>query len=249
MIKIDRLTAPVELTDEVVAAKTAAFKSDHKLAVWRDSYIIKRLLEMSHSKCCYCECVVDEESKYMEVEHFHHKDQYEDEVVKWDNLLPSCKTCNVQKGAHDTIENPIINPTKQDPKDHLSFYCYQLRGKTDLGKMTETVLDLNNSKHHSLPRYRIGDKMSKTLAELSDAADDLTTSSPKTSKTKFKNKVIRFLQLCQPDEPYTAVKATVVANDKKYDEIIYKLQSLGLWMEPLITLDSTMRRYQLDFEK
>lgn len=248
MIKIERTPAPVELTAEVIAAKTAAFKANHGLAVWREPYIIRGLLEMSHNKCCYCECILDEESKYMEVEHFHHKDKYEDEVVVWDNLLPSCKKCNVHKGDHDTKVDPMINPTKQNPKDHLALYCYQLRGKTDIGELTETLLNLNDTKHHVLPRFKICNMITSILADLYEDAIMLSSGTPKAIQTRFRNRLIRVLELCQPDEPYTAVKATIVTNDKKYKEIIKKLTALGLWVEPLIALDATMRKYQLDME-
>lgn len=249
MIKIDRTPAPPELTADVVDAKTKAFKANHDLAVWKEPYIIKGLLEMSHSKCCYCECRLDEESKYMEVEHFHHKDTYEDEVVFWDNLLPSCKKCNDHKGDHDTVNEPIVDPSKQDPKDHLVFYCYQLRGKTDVGEMTENVLNLNDSKHHVLPRFRICNTLTSTLSDLFDTASSLTAATPKGNKTRFRNRLIRFLQQCQPEEPYTAVKATTVSNDKKYNDIISLLKPLGMWEEPLVSLDATMRKYQLEIEK
>jgi hypothetical protein len=191
---------------------------------------------------------LDEESKYVEVEHFHDKDKYEDEVVIWDNLLPSCKKCNDHKGKHDTYDEPIIDPTKHDPRDHLAFYCYYLRGKTDMGRETESLLHLNDYKHHTLPRFKICCELSDALNTLYDTASTLVPDTIKGNKTRFRNRMINFLQLCQPDEPYTAVKATVVSNDKKYNEIVDIMKRLQLWSEPLISLDSTMRRYQLDIE-
>jgi len=249
MIKIDRSPAPPELTPEIIEMKTNAFKANHGLAVWKEPYIMRGLLNMTHSKCCYCECRLDEESKYMEVEHFHHKEAYENEVVLWDNLLPSCKKCNDHKGDHDTVAEPIIDPSKQDPKDHLVFYSFQIRGKTDLGKTTEDILNLNDSKHHVLPRFRICNQLTDKLNELLETASSLTADSPRGTKTRFRNRMIRFLEECQPNEPYTAVKATTVVNDKKYSDIIIILQALGMWSEPLVSLDQIMRRYQLDIEK
>ena len=35
----------------------------------------------------------------MEVEHFHPKSLYPNEVISWENLLPICKRCNSSKGA------------------------------------------------------------------------------------------------------------------------------------------------------
>lgn len=247
MIKIERVPAPAELTPEVVAQKTAIFKADHNQVVWREAYIIQRLLEMSHSKCCYCECRVDEESNYVEVEHFHHKDKYEDEVALWENLLPSCKKCNVHKSYWDTVTEPIIDPTKEEPKEHLAFYSFQLRGKTDMGELTVDVLNLNDAKH-CLSRFKLCSQLTQTISALYDKASSMTEQTTSRSKTLLRNSVIQVLQLCQADEPYTAVKATTVLNDRKYSHIVNILKAFDLWKEPLVTLDANMKRYQLDLE-
>lgn len=247
MIKIERVSAPAELTPEVVAQKTALFKADHSQVVWREAYIIQRLLEMSHFKCCYCECRVDEESNYVEVEHFHHKDKYEDEVALWENLLPSCKKCNVHKSDWDTVTEPIIDPTKEEPKEHLAFYSFQLRGKTNMGELTVDVLNLNDAKH-CLPRFKLCSQLTQTISALYDKASSMTAQTTSRSKTLLRNSVIQVLQLCQADEPYTAVKATTVLNDRKYSHIVNILKAFDLWKEPLVTLDANMKRYQLDLE-
>ena len=69
MIKIERTPSPKELTQEVVTTKTASYKADHSI-VWREPYILHGLLEMSHFKCCYCECRLDEENQHTHNE-FH----------------------------------------------------------------------------------------------------------------------------------------------------------------------------------
>jgi uncharacterized protein (TIGR02646 family) len=126
MIKLKRPPAPAELSQEEVNRLTDEFKRNPDKPVWKKDFITKVLLEMSHGKCCYCECKIDEESKYMEVEHFHPKNQYKDEVVLWDNLLPSCKKCNIRKKEHDTIKEPIVNPAEDEPKEHLLNFFYYL---------------------------------------------------------------------------------------------------------------------------
>jgi len=115
MIKLDRTPKPVELTAELQVTLTDEFKSTGK-SVWNVDFIKKGLLVFSNDKCCYCEANINEESKYLEVEHFHHKDTYKDEVLEWENLLPSCKKCNGTKNDHDTKLEPIIDPSKIDPK-------------------------------------------------------------------------------------------------------------------------------------
>ena len=101
MIKIQRVSAPSELNDETVSTLTTLYKSTGE-NVWNKPYIKKELLKMSHNKCCYCELKLGEEGKYMQVEHYHCKSLYPDEVVLWENLLPSCNRCNTNKSSHDT---------------------------------------------------------------------------------------------------------------------------------------------------
>ena len=96
MIKLDRTPKPVELTTALQVALTDEFKLTGK-SVWNIDFIKKALLGFSNDKCCYCEANINEESKYLEVEHFHHKDTYKEEVLEWENLLPSCKKCNGTK--------------------------------------------------------------------------------------------------------------------------------------------------------
>lgn len=82
MIKLDRTSKPVELTTVLQIALTDEFKLTGK-SVWNTDFIKKGLLSFSNDKCCYCEANINEESKYLEVEHFHHKDTYKDEVLEW----------------------------------------------------------------------------------------------------------------------------------------------------------------------
>ena len=155
MIKLKRSKKPAELTPAIQKKLTEEYKKDGN-SVWRKDYITKSLLQYSNNKCAYCECDITEESKYLEVEHFHHKDKYPDEVVKWTNLLPSCKKCNGTKGSHDTYKEPIINPCDVNPQGALELKNYRLIGKNTLGKMTVSVLDLNNQDRHCKKRFEIG---------------------------------------------------------------------------------------------
>ena len=115
MIQIERTPKPLKLTDAVQQELTSEFKKDNSKAVWGKTYIRKALLDMSNSKCCYCECLVGKGTKEMHVDHFQPKSIYPDLVVQWENLLPSCSQCNKSKSDHDTVQEPIINPTKDNP--------------------------------------------------------------------------------------------------------------------------------------
>ena len=79
---------------------------------------------MSNQKCAYCEGRLDLKSDYMEVEHFRDKKDYPNDVLIWENLLPSCKHCNGNKSSHDVVSEPIINPFVDVPREHIFLKSY-----------------------------------------------------------------------------------------------------------------------------
>ena len=99
------------MSDDVVSALTAKFIAD-KTPVWKQAYIEAALLAMPYRKCAYCETLILDEAKYLEIEHFRNKDDFPTLVVDWANLLPSCKRCNLKKGTHNVeVDGMIIDPT------------------------------------------------------------------------------------------------------------------------------------------
>lgn len=246
MIKIQRISAPPELTRQVVAEKTAQFKANPNKAVWKEDYIESRLMQMTHGKCCYCECLLGRESNYMEVEHFHHKQDYPDEVVVWDNLLPSCRACNGSKGTHDTIANPIVNPTIDEPKDHLVFKDYRYGSKTDKGKETVILLHLNDSERRCMPRFRVCTELNSKVESFLEDIQNISAASRTQEKNKMINNVRELLEACQSDREYTSIKATTMIHNQDYVQLMLEMQSRGLWTQDLIQLDEQMRLYGLD---
>ncbi|PFQ30074.1 hypothetical protein COK33_28650 [Bacillus cereus] len=75
MIKISKVQCPSELTEQVKVILTREYINTSK-SVWRKSFIKESLLLSTHNKCTYCEYLLNKESNYLEVEHFHHKDKY-----------------------------------------------------------------------------------------------------------------------------------------------------------------------------
>lgn len=246
MIKIQRLSAPAELTPAVVADKTAKYKADNKKLVWKEPYIESRLKEMSHDKCCYCECKLGEESKYMEVEHFHDKHDFPDEVVVWDNLLPSCKSCNGSKNDRNTVVEPIVNPSVDDPKNYLGFRDYAYKEKQPLGKETYEALHLNDIERLCVPRYRVCAELKKKVEDFLDRIQSVTPATHTRTKNNLKNDVVELLETCQEDREYTAIKATMMANNPDYTTLVNEMKKLGLWTPRHESLDSQMRVYVMD---
>lgn len=250
MIKINRGACPSELTPEIQQEKTALFKRDGS-AVWDEQYIKEGLLNMSHGKCCYCECDVTKESNYMEVEHFHHKDQYKDEVVSWNNLLPSCKKCNGTKNDHDTIAEPIIDPSTDNPQEHMNIVnSVRFRGKTDKGRTTIATLNLNDQNRHCKPRFEVVNSLIAKLEELKEKLDDIIASPPitKIKMNNLRNAINDLLEQCQEDQQYSAVKLTALLNDKYYIEISQWLKNKGYWTDSMTVFESNIQQRRYDTE-
>ncbi|SFI79693.1 hypothetical protein [Brevibacillus centrosporus] len=241
MIKINRLDCPPELTDEKKRELTQRFIMEKK-SVWATSYIKDTLYKMSKGKCCFCECKLDEEGKYMHVEHFHHKDDYPNEVVEWNNLLPCCIRCNTNKGTHDTIVEPIINVTLTDPRDHLIIDNYRFKSKNNsqLGRKTIDVLYLNDSDQLVKPRFDIANKAKESLELILDKAREFKDGT--SNSTRRKNIIINglksLLREAHPDSQYSAIVATAVINDIDYVELKDILISLNFWDAELQRIES-----------
>ncbi|MGB1253941.1 MAG: HNH endonuclease [Candidatus Promineifilaceae bacterium] len=236
MIKLKRGQKPSHLTDAYVAQKTADFKAQGT-RVWDDQNIKKALLKSSNDKCAFCECKIDEESKYLEVEHFKYKKQHPDDVLEWENLLPSCKRCNGKKHTHDVVLEPIINPFIDNPATHIKLHYYRLKYKTTKGKITISTLGLNDTRKVTRKRFEVGEQLQRNL----DMIQDRLESYKENPITRRKNKLVGCmhdtLQEAMPCEAYSATVATVLHNDSEYEEIKKELIRLELWSVELQNMD------------
>lgn len=250
MIKLVRTSKPAELTEVVQDALTNEFKLTGK-SVWNIDFIKKALLGFSNDKCCYCEANINEESKYLEVEHFHHKDEYKDEVLDWDNLLPSCKKCNATKNNHDTKLEPIIDPSKIDPKKHLKYWRYRIKGSDDFGKLTVSVLKLNDQDRLVKKRFEIGNAIQDKLEQFNELTDDFISGIQ--TSTRRKNRIINgtkdLMKEGLPSSIYSATSATVILTDTEFDSLKIKLTSLGFWDAELRQLEIELTKTALNLEK
>ncbi len=243
MIRLSPVPSPAELTDKKVRELTTAFGADATKSVWNQHYIKKALLEMSSGKCCYCECKVDEESTYMEVEHFSPKKKYKEKVVEWVNLLPSCKRCNINKGEHDPIAEPIVHPVQDEPKDHLELRAYRFYGKTSPGKTLVEVVKLNERDRLQLKRYQIGAKTKEELDELEDWVRLLLGRyQPPNLSRKIQSKLRGIMELGLPSQEYAATVATEILLEDSYHFAKHELEKLELWDEEFQELESALTK-------
>jgi uncharacterized protein (TIGR02646 family) len=232
MIRLNRPPSPSCLAPNEAQRLTEEYKQTGK-SVWNFEDLKQALLATSYQKCAYCECRLSIEGKYVEVEHFLDKVRHPDHVVSWQNLLPSCKRCNGEKGGHDTVADPIMNPYRDNPQEHLSLNLYRLRGTTRVGETTREVLNLNDPDRMVKARFEIGEKLQESLLTTLDGLrkyrDDRTTR----NRNRLVTQVRQLLLECAPSSAYAATCATVLHNSQDYLEINRKLAALNLWSAEL----------------
>ncbi|AYQ34224.1 hypothetical protein [Runella sp. SP2] len=250
MIGLNDVPRPDELTDELVIQLTQKFKTTGE-AVWKKAFIMDKLLEVTHKKCAFSECLLLEEGKYPEVEHFHPKSLYPDEVVDWSNLLPISSACNKAKGDHDTKNEPIINPRYDTPKEHLYFQGYRFKAKSEQGQRTIDVFDLNNRKQWAEKRSDIGMKAVEILEEIRNRLKEYDTSFSKT--TLARNTIVRQLRNLFhagiPNAEYSAVVASYLLHDDDFIVVKHLMQKNALWDSAFELLETQMRFCALDVKE
>lgn len=254
MIKLNRPEKPSDLTPEVEKQLVKKYKDTEK-AVWRKDYITTPLLEMSHNKCCYCETMLGEQARPMQVEHYHCKDLYPDEVVTWENLLPSCSQCNSNKSTLDTYKTPIINPSVDNPKDYLYLKCYMIKSKDNTigskGRLTVDQLELNHRERLVNPRIKIASEMNYKLSDIHEKAValNLREDGKLYNKSKIINTLIDILKMAQPNAEYSAFMATIILTDEDYIETMNALKAKSLWTNELESLHNCAAEIKLDTTK
>ena len=247
MIKLLDLDRPPELTDEVIDEKTSRFINDKDSVVWKDPYIVNRLMQMSRNKCCYCERRIGINSEYPNVDHYHPKSRYEKEVVKWDNLLPSCPRCNNKKHTHDTEKEPIVHPKHNDPRKYLCIYYgryYAINNVNqadykyaEVGDTTCAVLHLNDLDILE-PRFNAANTALDTFQTIFDNANGLYGRKDRnnTALAKLRNSFINLLKEAQPESEYSATVATSILGHHDYRKLIGMMEQLGIWNEDMQAL-------------
>ena len=252
MIKITRSDKPIELTEEIESKLTEEFKMNSKAAVWNKNYIRDALLKMTDNKCCYCECFIGPGHKEMHVDHFHPKGKYPDEVVKWENLLPSCPHCNKNKSDHDTYLERIIDPCNDDPREYFYFKLYRYYSKdtspNSFGKLSIEVLNLNNTTELVQERFAIGEVLQSKLEDMVEMA--LGREGELKSNTRLKNRVVNgcksVLRMASREAEFAAFMATVIHNEDNYSTLVSILKRNDLWDDDLENLHNNSLKIKFD---
>lgn len=229
MIKLDLPDRPAKLTDTLVGELTQEYFDNTSKAVWNKKWLKKAVLTASFEKCCYSEIRLNEESKYMEMDHFFPKSLFPEKVVEWGNLFPSCKKCNDCKGEHNVDMYPIINPFTDYPSDFLYIKAYRFYGKdaAGIGKRTIEVLALNDRQHFVDKRSKIGLQLAERLKDLRDEIED------KYRLPRCLQKLKGLMRTGNRREEYSALVSTVILSDENYKFIESYLLKNNLWDEEL----------------
>lgn len=250
MIKLTRPVKPEQLAENEKIL-TEKFMLDGT-NVWRKPYIVNPLARMSHEKCCFCETKLGEQAKNLQVEHFHCKNLYPEEVVLWENLFPACSQCNSNKGTHDTCTDPIINPCVDNPKDYLYLNGYRIVSKdpnpTSKGRLTVSLIDLNNRKRLVNPRLEIAQGIYEKLESMHETALAIKTGveSRQIIKNRLINAIRDILLMAQPEAEYSAFMATLLLNGDDYKAICSIMKEIGYWSDELQKLHNSASEIKLD---
>jgi uncharacterized protein (TIGR02646 family) len=228
VIRLDRNFHPTCLHPAKVANLTARHLATGD-SVWNFDELKDALLELSHSKCAYCECELQTEATYMEVEHYVAKTLDPNIVVDWDNLLPSCKRCNGSKAIHDVRIEPVVNPFKDNPSDHLALKWFRMIRKSEIGQTTIEVVDLNDVDRLVNKRFEIGTQLAESIESALERAEEYQQNPTTRRRNKLLGQVRRILSECQPNASYAATAATVLHSSDAYHALQRILIAVALW--------------------
>ena len=175
----------------------------------------------------------------MHIEHYHDKDTYPDEVVAWENLLPSCAHCNKKKSKHDTYKEPIVDPTKNDPKKIFYMksyrYCSYDKKTNSLGRTSIAVLGINDTEEKVKLRFAIGNKLNEEIDKLYEDAielgDEILTNTRK--RNRIINGCINNLRLCTRTSRFGASMATTLQENDEYHELRKLLKKYDIWSDSM----------------
>ncbi len=237
MIKLELPPKPEFLSDEFVRTQTEKYIKN-KSEVWNRGDLRKAVLAIAYSKCCYCECELNTGNNVMEIDHFLPKSKHPEKVLEWGNLLPSSRACNNAKGQHDVFRLPIINPCIDNPKEHLWLDTARYYSKTELGKLTIRVLDLNHFLKHIKPRFEIQNHINDLLQEIWHNYTSENEFRPLLSDEQriLYNKVEGLMHQGTKSLPYSALTATTILANFYYPKIEDYLRASGLWNEHIEAL-------------
>ena len=156
------------------------------------------MLDMSYSKCSYCECKVDIESKDVTIDHFLPKSLYSGMVVKWENLFPACLRCNREKNNCSKV---LFNPCQNEPRKFLALSRqnpFRLKGidTEGIGKRTIIEIGLNDPVRVMMERLVQWEDIHQRLEEIYEDLQECGY------QNKYRNRLRILLNKCTNDRAF-----------------------------------------------
>ncbi|HEB3859829.1 TPA: hypothetical protein RZV89_004744 [Escherichia coli] len=244
MIKLERNFTPLFFSPQNVSRLTEKIKSSGT-HVWHHDDVKNSLMELSDKKCAYCEVKLGEKSTYHEVEHFKDKNDYPDDVIEWNNLLPSCRHCNGSKGTHDVVEEPIVNPFEELPAEFFYIKNFRMKGRNEKGILTIDVLNLNDREHLVKPRCETGSIIAEKIEDSLTLFEGYLLNPTSKNKRKLIGTVRGILKECQRSAIFSAVSATVLHTSEDYLTLRDNMMAHKLWDEDMENLHIMSSNIQL----
>ena len=195
------------------------------------------LLRMSHKKCAYCEKKILRKGE-ADKEHFIAEYINPDSSEEWDNFLPACTACNSAKLKWNCLIEPIINPTKEIPKEHLQYFNLHFynRNISKLGENTITCFEFNSSSFWE-DKYIFSKNIVDKIEHCITLLDAYQNNDLEVNKRKLQNKVLGLLELTQPNSEYSALYATFICESPAYKILKAALKRQKLWNKEMAALD------------
>jgi hypothetical protein len=227
------------LTLAFVANGIARYSLDGS-SVWNVDEIKTALVDISNNKCAYCELPLGEGAAYVEVEHFLAKSHHPDRVLEWDNLLPACRRCNGKKSDWDvTIPGQMmVDPATMDPRVHIQIdEAYRPIGLTPEGENTIVEIALDDIQRLGVMRYKLGEKFKRKIEELYDLYTTVLLAPTTRKRRAAIRKIKGALEMSGPDQPFSAVIATVLMRSANYAALKAEMLAAGDWDAELQAYD------------
>jgi hypothetical protein len=206
MIKIVKTIEPNSLqehkskwTTDLLAAIAAGNKDDinAKKKKYNQPDVKAQLKIETNEKCAYCESKVTVVA-HGDIEHVTPKSIRPELTFVWDNLTFACQKCNGKKSGKEGILDPYIDSVD----DNLFFVGQFLKGKTEMGRLTEKELGLN--------RIELIEDRSDQLRVLADALEAITNEPNPRIKELSRDALLDDLDTGKPE--YIKMKQAILEN-------------------------------------
>jgi uncharacterized protein (TIGR02646 family) len=185
---------------------------DKLIRHYKDREIKSPLCQSSHEKCAFCESKPGE-TGYPEIDHFKPKSLYPLNGFDWDNLLPVCRKCNVQKGKHDTVTEPIIDPYKDDPELAFEYDGFEIKAKVGSMKtIAQKTIDVCR-----LNELRLLKQRSEILVSLRSFEQNLETAILNNASVQnLRAALSRIREFENPEQKFAGFCRAFLKNSKSY---------------------------------